>query len=115
MTFTIVGAGLQTTVQDLGRPTHQRDAIPGGGAMDRLACRAANLLVGNPDDAAVLETTLIGPSVRFHEETLIALAGGDLGATVDGKEVGNWRAVLVPADGVLRFAQPRTGCRSAGS
>ena len=112
MTFTIVGAGLQTTVQDLGRPTHQRDAIPGGGAMDRLACRAANLLVGNSDDAALLETTLIGPSIRFHEETLIALAGGDLGATIDGTEVGNWRAVAVPADGVLRFAPPRTGCRS---
>jgi antagonist of KipI len=112
VTFTIVGAGLQTTVQDLGRPAHQRDAIPGGGAMDRLACHAANLLVGNSGDAAVLEATLIGPTIRFHEETLIGLAGGDLGATIDGKDVGNWRAVAVPAEGVLRFGQPRTGCRS---
>lgn len=112
MTLTIVGAGLQTTVQDLGRPTHQRDAIPAGGAMDRLACRAANLLVGNPESAALLEAALIGPAIRFHEETLIALAGGDLAASIDGKATGNWRAVIVPADGVLRFGQPKTGCRA---
>ena len=111
MTFTILGAGLHTTVQDLGRPTHQRDAIPAGGAMDRLACRAANLLIGNDDHAALLETTLIGPAIRFDEETLIAVAGGDLGATIDGTPVTNWRAVLVPANGVLRFGQPTTGCR----
>lgn len=80
--------------------------------MDRLACRAANLLVGNPETAAVLETTLIGPAIRFDQETLIALTGGDLAAAVDGAPVGNWRPVLVPAGGVLRFAQPRVGCRA---
>ena len=112
MTFTILGAGLQTTVQDLGRPFHQREAIPAGGAMDRLACRAANLIVGNPEAAAVLETTLIGPAIRFDDETLIGLAGGDLDATVDGRPVPNWHPALVPAGGVLRFAQPKTGCRA---
>jgi antagonist of KipI len=112
VTFTILGAGLQTTVQDLGRPFHQREAIPAGGAMDRLACRSANLIVGNPETAAVLEAALIGPAIRFDEETLIGLAGGDLDATVDGKPVPNWHPALVPAGGVLRFAQPRTGCRA---
>lgn len=112
MTFTIVGAGLQTTVQDLGRPAQQRSAIPAGGAMDRLACRAANLLIGNDENAALLETTLIGPTIRFDDETLIGLAGGDLNATVDGKPVGNWRATLLPAGAVLKFAQPKVGCRS---
>lgn len=112
MTFTIVGAGLQTTVQDLGRPTHQRAAIPAGGAMDRLACRAANLLVGNREDAAVLETTLIGPAIRFDQETLIALAGGDLDASVDGASVPNWHPMLIAAGGVLRFGQPKVGCRA---
>jgi antagonist of KipI len=112
VTLTVLGAGLQTTVQDLGRPAHQRDAIAAGGAMDRLACRAANLLIGNDENAALLEAALIGPAIRFHEETLIALAGGDLGATIDGTAVSNWRAVLVPANGVLRFGQPTTGCRS---
>jgi antagonist of KipI len=112
VTFTILGAGLQTTVQDLGRPLHQRAAIPAGGAMDRLACRAANLLVGNPDDAALLETTLIGPSISFDEQTFISLAGGDLAATLDGAAIPNWHAVLAPARSVLRFAQPRVGCRA---
>jgi antagonist of KipI len=112
VTFTIIGAGLQTTVQDLGRPAQQRAAVPAGGAMDRLACRAANLLVGNAEAAAVLETTLIGPTIRFDEETLIALAGGDLGATIDGNPVPNWHPVLVAMGAVLRFAQPQLGCRA---
>jgi antagonist of KipI len=112
VTFTILGAGLQTTVQDLGRPFRQREAIPAGGAMDRLACRAANLLVGNPEGAALLEATLIGPTIRFAEETLIALTGGDLDATVEGKAVPSWQPLLVSAGGVLRFGQPQTGCRA---
>ncbi|HEY4307036.1 MAG TPA: biotin-dependent carboxyltransferase family protein [Gemmatimonadaceae bacterium] len=112
MTFTIIGAGLQTTVQDLGRPAHQRAAIPAGGAMDRLAARAANLLIGNDEYAALLETTLIGPTIHFHEETLIGLTGGDLTASLDGHPLRSWRAMLVPADSVLRFGQPTTGCRT---
>ena len=112
MTFTILGAGLQTTVQDLGRPAFQRDAIPAGGAMDRLACRAANLLIGNDENAAVLETTLLGPAIRFDEETLIGLAGGDLNATIDGRPLSSWRAALVPVGGMLRFGQPANGCRN---
>jgi antagonist of KipI len=110
--FTVIGAGLQTTVQDLGRPAHQRAAVPAGGAMDRLACRTANILVGNPEGAAVLETTLIGPAIRFDEETLIALAGGDLRATIDGNAVPNWHPVLAPMGAMLRFAQPQLGCRA---
>lgn len=112
MTLTILGAGLQTTVQDLGRTAHQRDAIPAGGAMDRLAARAANLLIGNAEDAALLETTLIGPAIRFDQQTLIALTGGDCSATIDGRPVGNWRPLLVAAGGTLRFGQPRVGCRT---
>jgi antagonist of KipI len=111
VTISVLGAGLQTTVQDLGRPRQQHAAIPAGGAMDRLACRAANLLVGNDERDALLEATLIGPTIRFDEETLIALAGGDLDPTIDGRPLPLWRPVRVPAGAVLRFGQARIGCR----
>lgn len=112
MTLTIAGGGLHTTVQDLGRPTHQREGVPGGGAMDRIALRVANMLVGNDDGAAALETTLIGPTITFDEPTVFALGGGDLEANIDGTAVGMWRPVAVPAGATLRFGKVRTGCRS---
>ena len=83
MTIRVVTGGLQTTVQDLGRPSHQHQGIPGGGAMDRIAMRVGNLLVGNDANAATLESTLIGPTLTFGAETLIALTGADLEAAVD--------------------------------
>ena len=87
MTLRVVTPGLQTTVQDLGRLGHQRDAVPVGGAMDRQALRVANILVGNPDGAAALEVSLIGPALLFERDQLIALAGGDLEATIDHEPV----------------------------
>lgn len=112
VTLRITGAGLQTTIQDLGRPALQHAAIPGGGAMDRLACRAANLLVGNAENAAVLEATLMGPAIVFDSRTLFALAGADLNATLDGCPVPVWRPVVAAPGALLRFAQPAVGCRA---
>jgi len=108
----IAGAGLHTTVQDLGRPEHQRDGVPAGGAMDRSALRVANALVGNDDGAAALEATLIGPSIAFDGPALIALAGGDLEPTIDGEPVPLWRAIHVPDGAALRFGRPMLGCRT---
>lgn len=112
MTIHIVTGGLQTTVQDLGRVGVQRDGVPVGGAMDRTALRLGNLLVGNDDGAAALEASLIGPAVAFEHESLIALAGAEMSATVDGRDVPAWRAVLVPAGATLRFGRPTVGCRT---
>jgi antagonist of KipI len=112
VTLRIVGAGLQTTVQDLGRPDHQRDGVPGGGAMDRNALRVGNALVGNDDGAAALEATLIGPAIAFDDPTLIAITGGDLDATIDGQPAPMWRAMFVPSGATLRFGRPRVGCRA---
>ena len=112
VTLRIAGAGLQTTVQDLGRRDHQRDGVPGGGAMDRSALRVGNALVGNEDGAAALEATLLGPAITFDEATLIALTGGDLEATLDGQAVPMWRALLAPGGSTLRFGRPKIGCRA---
>jgi len=79
--------------------------------MDRVAHRVANLLVGNNEGAAALEATLIGPTVLFDEQTLIALAGADLDATIDGSRVARWAPRLVPAGATLRFGRAVTGCR----
>ncbi len=73
------GGGL-TTVQDFGRSRLQIHGISPGGAMDQRSARVANLLVGNPEDAAVLEMTFHGPTLMFQRPAVIALTG----ARVDG-------------------------------
>ena len=68
MSITILKSGPLTTVQDLGRPGMAHIGVPPSGALDRGALRQANALVGNDEACAVLEATLIGPSVRFDAD-----------------------------------------------
>ena len=112
MSLRIIGAGLQTTVQDLGRPSHQRQGIPGGGAMDRAAIRVANIILGNDDGAAALEAALIGPTVTFEQSTLIAVTGGDLEPTLGEQPLAMWHPIHVPRGATLRFGRPQSGCRT---
>lgn len=67
--------GAFTTVQDLGRPGYQSIGVSPGGAVDPVAARVANRLVGNPDDAAVLECCMRGPMLRFSAPTRVAFLG----------------------------------------
>jgi antagonist of KipI len=98
-------------VQDGGRRGHQHEGIPVAGAMDELSLRVANLLVGNDENAAVLECTLVGPTVRFDERVLIALGGGDLGASANGTPLPLWRPICVPAGTTVSAALAVRGCR----
>ena len=84
MAIEVVKPGLSTTVQDLGRPGYYHIGIPISGGMDRLALRAANLLVGNAEDAAVLEASFLGPELEFTSEATVAVTGAELPPKVDG-------------------------------
>ncbi|HVX39014.1 MAG TPA: biotin-dependent carboxyltransferase family protein [Gemmatimonadaceae bacterium] len=111
MTARVLSSGLLTTVQDLGRPGRQRDGIPVSGAMDHAALRIANLLVGNGEDGAALEGTLIGPALEFAEPALVAIAGADFDATIGEQPVPAWHAVYVPRGATLRVGAHGAGCR----
>ncbi|MBY6086066.1 5-oxoprolinase subunit C family protein [Priestia flexa] len=112
MSVNIIRPGLLTTVQDLGRQGFQKEGIIVSGAMDVLALRIANLLVGNEEEKAALEITLMGPKIRFEEDTLIAITGGDLSPTIDGEPVKMWRPVFVSKGSMLAFGVPKSGCRA---
>jgi biotin-dependent carboxylase-like uncharacterized protein len=107
----IVSPGLLTTIQDRGRFNYQRWGIPVAGAMDEYALRVANILVGNHEDEACLEITLLGPEINFLEPGLISLTGADLGASLNGSPVEPWQSFPVKKGDVLRFAGVSTGCR----
>ena len=81
----VLDGGMFTTVQDLGRYGYQRYGVPVSGAMDSFALRVANLLVGNREGDAGLEMTLAGPSLRFLDETVVAITGADLMPALDGE------------------------------
>lgn len=73
------------TVQDLGRDGHWFQGLGRAGAMDSLAHRAANLLLGNGEDAATLEIPLTPAKFRFHGRQAFALAGAPCGTKLDGR------------------------------
>ncbi|MGD2138855.1 MAG: biotin-dependent carboxyltransferase family protein [Burkholderiales bacterium] len=112
MTVEVIRAGLLTTVQDLGRYGAQRFGVPVSGAMDTRSLRIANLLVGNEQGAAALEVTLVGPSLLFDSDALIAVCGGDLSPVVDGRPLPMNRPVWIARGSLLSFGQPLAGCRA---
>lgn len=104
--------GLLTTIQDAGRAGYQQYGIVVSGAMDPFAVRAANLLAGNKETEAALEVTMMGPKLKFLKDTVIAIGGADLSASVDGREILPWKSVLVKKDEVLSFGAPKSGVRA---
>lgn len=81
----VLDPGPLTSVQTAGgRPGWRHLGVPVGGAADAWSARLANRLVGNADEAALLELTLGGPELRFGVETAVALTGADFDATLDG-------------------------------
>ncbi|GAA1981855.1 hypothetical protein GCM10009718_18650 [Isoptericola halotolerans] len=66
--------GLQTLVQDLGRPGHGDLGVTASGAADPRSLRAAARAVGNAAEAACLET-LGGLRLRAHGPCVVAVTG----------------------------------------
>ena len=108
----VVKPGALTTVQDLGRPGFAHLGIPRSGAADRSSLKLANRLVGNAEGAAALECTLIGPSLTFDGDAVIAITGAEVAARVNGEEVALNSAVNIPAGGLLELATTSTGLRN---
>ena len=69
----VIEPGLQTTVQDLGRPMHQINGFPASGAMDQTALQVANLLVGNSPYAAALEFSTDWADIAFYGDDVHCL------------------------------------------
>nr|WP_231747773.1 biotin-dependent carboxyltransferase family protein [Auraticoccus cholistanensis] len=95
-----------TTVQDAGRPGQGALGIGRSGACDRAAHRLANRLVGNPEDAAVLEVTFGGLVLRAGTDVLVALTGARCPGTP------HLAPTWLPAGAELRLAPPTSGLRT---
>ncbi|MCU5774173.1 biotin-dependent carboxyltransferase family protein [Erwiniaceae bacterium BAC15a-03b] len=110
--LTIIRAGMSTSIQDAGRFGWRQYGIGLSGALDIPAMKTANLLVGNPQESAVLEITLGQFSAEFGRDGWIALTGAGCHAEIDGKAVWTGWRTAVKAGQRLTLAMPQRGMRS---
>ncbi len=117
-TIEVIEPGPLTTFQDLGRAGLAHIGVPRSGAADRPALRRANRLVGNADGAAALEATLVGPRLRFAQQTVIAITGAQVRARgqaaapgAGARELPMERAVSIAAGELVSFGTARRGAR----
>ncbi len=113
VTVDVIEPGVQSTVQDYpGRIGYWAVGVPPSGPMDHQAFRFANRLAGNSEGTAALELTLIGPTLKFNCDAVIALAGAPMQAELDGSALSLWQSHRVKAGSVLRLGSIQgAGCR----
>lgn len=112
MGIKFANGGFITTIQDMGRTGYQEFGVPAAGVMDTLSFRKANILVGNDENEAVLEVTLMGPMFTFTSDNIIAVTGGDLGAKLNGKDIPMYQAVLAKKGDTMSFMGIKSGSRA---
>lgn len=111
-TLKVIQPGMLSTVQDRGRYGYQRYGMPTAGAMDTFALRAANALLGNDDNAACIEATVLGPRIEFLSDTMIAVTGANVSPRVDSEPMPMWQSVAACKGSRLEFRNPEDGMRA---
>lgn len=105
-TISVLAAGAATTVQDYpGRLGLWDVGVPPSGPMDGLAFRLGNRLLGNDENAAGIEITADGPTLRFNTPARLCLAGADFGAALDGEPIGRYTPFDVAEGQVLKIGR----------
>ena len=107
----IVQCGQLNSIQDLGRYGLRAIGIGTSGAMDSLALRVGNILVGNDDERAAIEVQTFPFALRFERDARFAITGADAPALLEDMPLPPGWSLVARAGQVLRIAQPRAGAR----
>lgn len=110
MSIEVYKPGMQSTIQDLGRSGYQHYGVIKGGAMDRIAAQIANILVNNTENEGVIEFCLMGPTLKFHQDAIIALSGADFQPELDQMPVRHLCPIYVYAGQTLKLKHAPKGC-----
>src|SRR5450631_1193017 len=113
-TLEVLAGGTQTTIQDYpGRVGLWNVGVPPSGPMDNLSFRLANRVLGNPADAAALEITVLGPTLKFNTDAAICMAGAEMEADIDGRPAACGAPLAVRRGETLRIGAIKgAGCRT---
>ncbi|MCX8499784.1 MAG: 5-oxoprolinase/urea amidolyase family protein, partial [Caulobacteraceae bacterium] len=105
-TIQVISGGPATSVQDWpGRQGYWDVGVPPSGPMDPLAFRLGNRLLGNGEDAAGLEITALGPTLKFNRSAVLCLTGAEFDAKLDGKPVAPYAPFVAEAGQVLKIGR----------
>ena len=109
--ITVTHVGWRATFTDLGRRNAEISGVPSGGAADQHSAAVANILVGNPRDAVLVET--IGDLAFVAPiPLLVAVTGAPARVTVAGADVDQWNTLVVPAGQELAVSDAHDALRS---
>nr|WP_321224395.1 biotin-dependent carboxyltransferase family protein [uncultured Psychroserpens sp.] len=108
----VLKAGLFDTIQDLGRNGYQDLGVPISGVMDRYAATLANSILGNTADAAVLESVLVGPQLKFTQEIFICISGADMSVKLNDIEIKTNSIYKVEVGDIIKYGKCKYGCRA---
>jgi antagonist of KipI len=108
----IITPGILASIQDVGRLGFGEIGVAPSGAVDSYACRVGNLLVGNLENAAAIEITLMGFQARFLTKTVFAVTGADLQPSLNGEPLPRWTALKAAPGDILNLPSPVCGCRA---
>lgn len=107
----VLKPGIYSTIQDAGRFNFQDVGVPYSGAMDAYAASVANMLLGNNENAAVLEMTMTGPTLKFYSDAIICLSGANMSPMLNGIPIDTNKPHQVTKDTVLSFGKLNSGFR----
>ena len=107
----VLKAGLFTTIQDQGRYGFLDKGVPVAGYMDSFSATKINTLLENKKEAAVMEMTMTGPTLQFERATFIAIGGANISATLNNKEVANYKVLKIEKGDILSFGKLESGFR----
>ncbi|GAK52577.1 urea amidolyase related protein [Candidatus Moduliflexus flocculans] len=111
-TLSVITPGLLTTIQDSWRSGFRRIGMPTAGVMDYDAARLSNLLLGNDENAPVLEMTLTGAKLACHDQLQFVITGGDMQPRLNGQPLELWTVYQAERGDQIDFAGLRSGCRT---
>ena len=110
--MTVISPGLFSTVQDEGRFGYMNTGFSPNGAMDSYSMRLANILAGNAPSDGVIEMTMLGITVRFECDTVIAVTGADMQPKLNGRPIEMYSSEAVHAGDVLSMGMAENGMRA---
>ncbi len=109
--ITVINPAFLSLIVDNGRFGHGHIGVPPSSGLDRFAVNMVRTILGNPDDAPVLEVMGNDLSLSFSETMTFALTGARVKATLDGEAVNAWSAVRAPKGSVLKVLEVLEGFR----